>query len=76
MKLSNYIVDPTAAYGYNPDRKSTVHASPRLSIDIPNEKSGALGEFPGVVDKKPDAFTPLNSVAGDLSAILKHCDVR
>ena len=76
MKLSNYIVDPTAAYGYNPDRKSTVHTSPRLSTDILNKKSGALGEFPGVVDEKPDVFAPLKSVAEDLSAILKHHDVR
>ena len=64
--LSSYTVDPTAAYennpGHKPGRKSTLHASTRLAIDVLKESS--------------DAFAPLKSVAGGLSAIIKHCDVR
>ena len=59
--LSSYIVDPTAAYENKPNWKSTVYASAGLVIDIVKESS--------------DAFTPLKSVAGGLSAILKHYDV-
>ena len=62
MKLSSYTVDPTAAYENKPNWKSTLHASAELVIDILKESS--------------DAFTPLKSVAGGLSAILKHYDVR
>jgi hypothetical protein len=63
VKLSSYIVDPTAAYEDNkPGWKSTLHTSAGLVIDIVKESS--------------DAFTPLKSVAGGLSAILKHYDVR
>ena len=60
MVLSGYTVDPTAAY--KPDWKSTLHASAGLVLDVLKESS--------------DAFTPLKSVAGGLSAILKHYDVR
>ena len=60
VKLSSYTVDPTAAY--KPDWKSTLHASAGLVLDVLKESS--------------DAFTPLKSVAGGLSAILKHYDVR
>ena len=60
VKLSGYTVDPTAAY--KPDWKSTLHASSGLVLDVLKESS--------------DAFTPLKSVAGGLSAILKHYDVR
>ena len=62
MKLSRYTVDPTAAYENKPNWKSTLHASAGLVIDVLKESS--------------DAFTPLKSVAGGLSAILKHYDVR
>lgn len=62
VKLSSYIVDPTAAYDNNPDWTSTLHASAGLFIDIVKESS--------------DVFTPLKSVAGGLSAILKYYDVR
>ena len=61
-ELSSYIVDPTAAYENKPNWKSTLYASAGLVIDIVKESS--------------DAFTPLKSVAGGLSAILKHYDVQ
>ena len=47
MKLSSYIVDPTAAYENKPNWKSTVYASAGLAIDVLKESS--------------DAFTPLKS---------------
>jgi hypothetical protein len=62
VKLSSRIVDPTAAYENKANWKSTLHASAGLVIDVLKESS--------------DAFTPLKSVAGGLSAILKHYDVR
>ena len=62
MELSSYTVDPTAAYENKPDWKSTVYASAGLVIDVVKESS--------------DAFIPLKCVAGGLSAILKHYDVR
>lgn len=62
VKLSNYIVDPTAAYENKLDWKSTLHASAGLAIDLVKESS--------------DVFTPLKSVAGGLSAILKHYEVQ
>ena len=61
VKLSSYVVDPTAAYENKPDWKSTVYASAGLAIDVLKESS--------------DAFTPLKSVVGGLSAILKYYDV-
>jgi hypothetical protein len=60
--LSSYVVDPTAAYENKPGLKSTVGASARLVIDVLKESS--------------DAFTPLKSVVGGLSAVLKNYDVR
>lgn len=61
VKLSSYLVDPTAAYEHKPDLKSTVHAAANLAIDLLKESS--------------DAFGPLKSVVGGLSTILKYCDV-
>ena len=61
-KLSGPNIDPTAAYQNEPDWKSTLHASAGLVIDVVKESS--------------DVFTPLKAVAGGLSAILKHYDVR
>jgi hypothetical protein len=60
-KYLRYMVDPTAAYKKS-NWKSTLHASAGVAIDILKESS--------------DAFTPLKSVVGGLSAILKHYDVR
>ena len=62
MSLASHIVDPTAAYENESDWKSTLQASAGLAIDIVKESS--------------DAFPPLKSVAGGLSAVLKHCEVR
>ena len=62
VKLSSYVVDPTAAYEKKPNWKSTVYASVGLAVDVLKESS--------------DVFTPLKSVAGGLSAILKYYDVR
>ena len=59
VKLSSYTVDPTAAY--KPDWKSTLLATAGLVIDVLKDSS--------------DACIPLKSVAGGLSAILKHYDV-
>ena len=61
-KPSSPTVDPTVAHENKPDWKSTLHASAGLVIDVVKESS--------------DAFTPLKAVAGGLSAILKHYDVR
>jgi len=61
VKLSSYIVDPSAAYENEPNWKLTTYASTKLVIDIVKESS--------------DVFTPLKSVAGGLSAVLKHYDV-
>ena len=61
-KLSSYVVDPTAAYEKKPDWKSTAKTSARLAVDLLMESS--------------DAFPPLKSVVGGLSAIQKKYDVR
>ena len=61
-KLSSYAVDPSAAYENKPNWGSTVYASTKVVIDVVKESS--------------DVFTPLKSVAGGLSAVLKHYDVR
>ena len=61
VKLSSYTVDPTVAYENKSNWKSTVYATAGLAIDVVKESS--------------DVFTPLKSVAGGLSAILKHYDV-
>ena len=62
VKLSSYVVDPSAAYENKSNWKSTAYASTKLAIDIVKESS--------------DVFTPLKSVAGGLSAVLKHYDVQ
>ena len=62
VKLSSYVVDPTAAYERKPNWKSTAYASAGLAINVLKESS--------------DVFIPLKSVAGGLSAVLKHYDVR
>ena len=59
--LSSYAIDPTAAYENKLGWKSTLYASAGLAVDVLKESS--------------DVFTPLKSVAGGLSAILKHYDV-
>ena len=61
-KLSSYVVDPSAAYENTSNSKSTTYASTKLVIDVVKESS--------------DVFTPLKSVAGCLSAVMKHYDVR
>ena len=59
-KLSSYTIDPAAAYE-TPSGQSTPQASAGLVIDVLKESS--------------DVYTPLKSVAGGLSAILKYYDV-
>ena len=59
-KLSSYTIDPAAAYE-KPNEQSTLQASAGLVIDVLKESS--------------DVCTPLKSVAGGLSAILKYYDV-
>ena len=61
-RLSSYGVNPTAAYENKSNWKSTLYAGAKLAIDVVKEAS--------------DACTPLKSVAGGLSAVLKYCDVR
>ena len=61
VELLSPIVDSTPAYQNKPNWKSTVHASAGLVIDVLKESS--------------DACTPLKSVAGGLSTILKYYDV-
>jgi hypothetical protein len=58
-KLSSDLVDPTATY--KPDLGSTAGAAARLAIDVLKDSS--------------DAFTPLKSVVGGLSLVLKYYDV-
>ena len=55
-------VDPRAASENQSDWKSTTYATTRLAINLVKESS--------------DVFPPLKSVAGGLSAILNHCEVR
>ena len=111
MKISKPTVDPAASYCNVPGRKSTLHASAGLVIDVvkdssddfpspkavvdktkplpslpidpiasyENKKStlyASAGLVIGVVKESSDVFTPLKAVAGGLSAILKHYDVR
>ena len=56
------IVDPRVVPESKSDWKSTAYATTKLAINLVKESS--------------DAFPPLKSVAGGLSAILDHCDVR
>ena len=62
VEPSSYVVDPSAAYENNSNWKSTAYASAKVIIDVVKESS--------------DVFTPLKSVAGGLSAVLKHYDAR
>ena len=59
---SDHTVDPRKTPESKSDWKSTAYATTKLAINLVKESS--------------DAFPPLKSVAGGLSAILNHCDVR
>ena len=61
-KLSGYGVNPAAAYKNESNWGSTLYSGVKVAIDVVKESS--------------DAFTPLKSVAGGLSAVLKYYDVR
>jgi hypothetical protein len=61
VKLSSYVVDPTAAYEKKPDWKSTAYAAAEITIEVVKESA--------------DACTPLKSVLGGLSTVLKYYDV-
>ena len=61
-KLSEYALDTSAIDKDRSDWKSTAYSTTKLAIQMVKESS--------------DAFPPLKSVAGGLSAILNHCDVR
>ena len=61
-KTQDDTVGPGGVPGSEPDWKSTAYATTKLAIDLVKESS--------------DVFPPLKSVAGGLSAILDHCDVR
>jgi hypothetical protein len=54
--------DPSAAHENEPNWKSTAYSTTKLAINLVRESS--------------DAFPPLKSVVGGLSAILDHCDVQ
>ena len=54
--------DPSAAHEDESNWKSTAYSTTKLAINLVKESS--------------DAFPPLKSVVGGLSAILQHCDVR
>ena len=60
--ISNCVIDPTTVYENKPNWKSPVYASVGLAVDVLKESS--------------DAFTPLKSVVGGLSAVLKYYGVR
>ena len=60
-KSSDHTVDPKAVPENKTNWKSTAYATTKLAINIAKESS--------------DAFPPLKSVLGGLSAILDHCDV-
>ena len=60
-KLSSYGVNPAAAYENKSNWKSTLYAGGKVALDLVKESS--------------DVFTPLKSVAGGLSAVLKYYDV-
>ena len=61
-RLSSYGVNPAAAYENKSNWKSTLYAGGKVVLDLVKESS--------------DVFTPLKSVAGGLSAVLKYYDVR
>ena len=60
-KPSQQTANPNAINQNKPDWKSTSYATTKLAINMVKESS--------------DAFPPLKSLAGGLSAILNHCDV-
>ena len=60
-KLSSSGVDPATAKDNKPNWKSTLYAGAKIAVDVVKETS--------------DAFTPLKSVAGGISAVLKYYDV-
>ena len=61
MGSSDDTVDLGTAPKSKSSRKSTAYSATKLAIHMVKESS--------------DVFPPLKSVAGGLSAILKHCDV-
>ena len=62
LKPSEHAVKPNATDKKASDWKSTAYNAAKLAINLAKESA--------------DAFPPLKSVAGGLSAILDHCDVR
>ena len=60
-KLPENSIKPSATDGKGSDWKSTAYSTTKLAINL--------------VKGSADAFSPLNSVMGTLSAILDHCDV-
>ena len=86
--LPSIPVDPTVVYE---NKESTLYASAGLVIDVIKESSDAFtppkpdwkstlhasaGLVIDMVKESSDAFAPLKAVAGGLSAVLKHYDVR
>jgi len=61
-KSLDHTIDPRATSKGKSRWGSTVYATTKLAINLVKESS--------------DAFPPLKSVAGGLSAILNHCDVQ
>ena len=61
-KSSDDAAGSGATPGRTSDWKSTTYAATKLAINLVKESS--------------DAFPPLKSVVGGLSAILDHCDIR
>ena len=61
-KFPGHVVDPRTASEGRSGWSSTAYATTKLAINLVKESS--------------DAFPPLKSVAGGLSAILNHCDVH
>ena len=61
-KPSEHAVKPNATDKKGSDWKSTAYNAAKLAINLAKESA--------------DAFPPLGSVAGGLSAILDHCDVQ
>ena len=59
---SELTVKPSAMDENGSNRKSNAYSTTKLAINL--------------VEESADAFPPLKSVVGNLSAILDHCDVR
>jgi len=62
QETPGHTVDPRATSEGKSNWSSTAYATTKLAINLVKESS--------------DAFPPLKSVVGGLSAILNHCDVR